>query len=391
MYIKKLMKKQLSLSAATLFLIIFIVFGSSYALFENTQTDTKEQQLNVGDLVIAFKNANDTDLSDADAINITDIDPMTDTEGLAQTNNLYSFVIKNTGTIAYEYTVKLIDNPAYLSGGTSYDSSKVLLAHNYIRCNLTGLNGTKTINNDTFSLGDKTNNIITKFVVNPGETISYALRLWVADATEYQLPNEAIGAEIHLNILIEGEASDYGYQMANLIKNGGFESSISSDNWIANNDVTAETVTSGGLNDSKYLKITPTSIYGLVKSNDINVPSSHVIYSSAYYRKSGGGNTIYRVYDITGDVAAINDSGNIADDTTTWTKISIYGTNASSNVLNTLLYGSSSNFVESMYTEWDNVLTIDLTETFGEGNEPTKEWCDANIEWFEGSKIIYKY
>lgn len=38
-----------------------------------------------------------------------------------------------------------------------------------------------------------------------------------------------------------------------------------------------------------------------------------------------------------------------------------------------------------------NVLVVDLTETFGAGNEPTKEWCDENIEWFDGSKIMYKY
>lgn len=32
----------------------------------------------------------------------------------------------------------------------------------------------------------------------------------------------------------------------------------------------------------------------------------------------------------------------------------------------------------------DNLLFIDLTETFGVGNEPSKEWCDENIPFFEG-------
>jgi hypothetical protein len=30
-------------------------------------------------------------------------------------------------------------------------------------------------------------------------------------------------------------------------------------------------------------------------------------------------------------------------------------------------------------TYWDNVKMIDLTEMYGAGNEPTKEWCDANL------------
>ena len=32
----------------------------------------------------------------------------------------------------------------------------------------------------------------------------------------------------------------------------------------------------------------------------------------------------------------------------------------------------------------DGLMIIDLTASFGEGKEPTKEWCDANIPYFEG-------
>ena len=37
---------------------------------------------------------------------------------------------------------------------------------------------------------------------------------------------------------------------------------------------------------------------------------------------------------------------------------------------------------------FDNFIAIDLTKAFGAGNEPSKEWCDANIEYFDGSKTI---
>jgi len=33
---------------------------------------------------------------------------------------------------------------------------------------------------------------------------------------------------------------------------------------------------------------------------------------------------------------------------------------------------------------------VDLTEAFGAGNEPTQQWCDENIEYFDGSTTIYK-
>ena len=38
----------------------------------------------------------------------------------------------------------------------------------------------------------------------------------------------------------------------------------------------------------------------------------------------------------------------------------------------------------------DQLVLVDLTFTFGEGNEPTKEWCDSHINYFDGSTTIYK-
>lgn len=36
----------------------------------------------------------------------------------------------------------------------------------------------------------------------------------------------------------------------------------------------------------------------------------------------------------------------------------------------------------------DGLMIVDLTSTFGVGNEPTKEWCDINIPWFEDTMTI---
>lgn len=38
----------------------------------------------------------------------------------------------------------------------------------------------------------------------------------------------------------------------------------------------------------------------------------------------------------------------------------------------------------------DNTLLIDLTDTFGSGNEPTLEWCDTHISYFDTTKTLYK-
>lgn len=38
----------------------------------------------------------------------------------------------------------------------------------------------------------------------------------------------------------------------------------------------------------------------------------------------------------------------------------------------------------------DSVALIDLTTTFGAGNEPDKDWCDRHINYFDGTTTIYK-
>ena len=39
----------------------------------------------------------------------------------------------------------------------------------------------------------------------------------------------------------------------------------------------------------------------------------------------------------------------------------------------------------------DNAMVLDLTEIYGAGNEPSKEWCDANIKYFDGRGIVPSY
>lgn len=46
------------------------------------------------------------------------------------------------------------------------------------------------------------------------------------------------------------------------------------------------------------------------------------------------------------------------------------------------------NIVAPNYVYLDGAMLIDLTEAFGSGNEPSVEWCNSNIKYFEGTKTI---
>ena len=182
MYINKLIKKQVMLILATVVLVGTLAVTTSFAVFEETKSNATDQKMTIGNLDVTYTGGS--------AISITDINPMTDSTALSKTNNIYTFTIKNTGTVPYNFKVKVINNPSYTSN---------LLPHQYIRYSLNG--GTASVlgtGQDDYEL--------TSGVIEAGATNTYNLRLWVADASTYSLPNSALGQEIHLKISVEGKA-----------------------------------------------------------------------------------------------------------------------------------------------------------------------------------------
>ena len=191
MFMKKFIKKQVSLSLVTVLMLAIVIFSSSYALFQASFSDTNTQTLTVGDLDVAFFNSSNGTLTDNDAITLNNLTPMTDATALAQNDNVYSFFVNNSGTISYKYTVKLEDDSNYTTN---------LLNHQYVRI--------KVNDEEPMMLSEAVNgSIIDNYIINPGESITYQIRIWVADAETYSLPNETIGQEVHLNVIVEGEAS----------------------------------------------------------------------------------------------------------------------------------------------------------------------------------------
>ena len=186
--------------------------------------------------------------------------------------------------------------------------------------------------------------------------------------------------------------SGSGNIIRNMVINGNFEDGT--NGWtLRNSSLALTSIDSGGIGNSKYIKATPKGTYTWSYSNKHYIPQNHIVYTSAYYQKHGGGKTRLLVYDLysgNNAFAAQYDSAT-TDDVTEWTRISARRENTTSNTeYSTLIYGAGSEYAEGMYSLWDNVLTIDLTEAYGSGNEPTKEWMDQNIDYFDGSNFTMK-
>lgn len=182
MYVKKQLKKRVVVSVVTVIVLALTIVGTSYGLFLDVKNDIKTQVLSVGDLQVTYTTGT--------AISLDELKPMSDDVALNESNNIYTFGVENTGNVPYSYTVALENNPALLD--------RKLLSHDYIRYDLN--------NKGPNLLGNQPNNIIYSATLDPGRAELFTLRLWVADATLYELPNEVLGSEIHLNIVIKGKA-----------------------------------------------------------------------------------------------------------------------------------------------------------------------------------------
>ena len=259
MYINKLIKKQVMLILATVVLVGTLAVTTSFAVFEETKSNATDQKMTIGDLDVTYTGGS--------AISITDINPMTDSAALVRTDNVYTFTIKNTGNVPYNFKIKLTNNSNYTSN---------LLPHQYIRY---------SFNNGVAStLGNgQSDSILTEGVIEAGASSTYKLRLWVADASTYKLPNSALGQEMHLKIAVEGKAGS-GWTPSNpLLK----------DLILANNEIKTPLTTPGK---------------ALSSAEEALLASTEDDYGTSYYFRGGVinnyvqfANRCWRIVRITGD------------------------------------------------------------------------------------------
>ena len=99
----KVDKRRIVILAGSIFGVLLLVIGFTYAWFTLTLTGSKTNIIKVGNLQLTIAN-------ETNQINLTDAYPMSDTDGQALTP--YTFTLENTGNIAASYVLKLIDDTA---------------------------------------------------------------------------------------------------------------------------------------------------------------------------------------------------------------------------------------------------------------------------------------
>ena len=193
--VRRIVTRQLTLMVTTVFLLVVVIMGSSYALFMDVDNSAQDNVYTSGDLVVVF---NDKTGEKANTINNASLVPMNNETALKQTNNIYSFTITNTGTLPMKYDVKLNDIPEY--------SNSNLLDHKYIKYQLC-INNTDncTIVRNLSTVDD---GILYQSNIKSGGQTIYYLRIWLTDEN---IPNDIQEKEVHLEVNVEGISANETY------------------------------------------------------------------------------------------------------------------------------------------------------------------------------------
>lgn len=205
MQMEKLIKKQVTLSIFSFVLIGLLIIGTSVAYLRGVTT-TSSYKSKIGKLDVLFTNGNTINLS---------TDPLEDEVAISNTDNIYNFQVKNNGeangdSVPYTYKIFLSSENSNLNfdtrfikyclieGEESDISSTPITSAN---CNPKSISTAATFNKLLLTSKE---NLTTTTGKN---SMYYRLKIWLSNTYgDVFIPNDVIGKNYNLNILICGQS-----------------------------------------------------------------------------------------------------------------------------------------------------------------------------------------
>ncbi|MBD9105227.1 hypothetical protein EGW03_02010 [bacterium] len=191
------------------------------------------------------------------------------------------------------------------------------------------------------------------------------------------------------------EITYQAYTITNLITNGSFEDGF--NNWEHSNVELSTNSYSGNYslqfnhnNGNDFTAMTEQTL-------SLNAPIlNHKYYGTLMFKSSntfGYGITYDARFEWFYNDDAWNESNLIFtlknNQINTWIKLSSIQEVTKSTYLSSNWRIRNFQRGTTEYSYCDDLILIDLTATFGSGNEPNKEWCDKHINYFDGTATIY--
>ncbi len=166
---------------------LVILMSTSYALLRNSARGEKTYTMNVGNLSVSFIDQNTNE------IEITNMYPMTDDEGMAQNgeHDILEFTVTNDGTLKANYNVYIeeLDSTIPMSGVIKYSFCK---------------KGPGDLEYSDYSepiLLSTNNYIEKKGTLNIGDSSSYKVKMWLIESADKTYMNKIFKARVVVEAL----------------------------------------------------------------------------------------------------------------------------------------------------------------------------------------------
>lgn len=378
----KVKKRKVFILIISLVVTIIVVLGVSYALLQkNVVSDNGKIIYKVGDLEVKLDESGSKDIS------LTNAMPTEDSDGLK--NEPYSFSLVNNGSQRLKYTIYLEDDTdAKNKCGTNCE----LISDEFIRYNLA--TDEKTLKTDSLSSNDSK---IYTGIISGNSTDKLSLRVWLSINADNSVMNKYYFGKLRVettyisnedldslclnnggDLVVDDECRKY-YVLKNNIVNiekvtFGYEGDGKKINRSYDSNTRTWTVSYEGSNKWFGTQIIPTKenvthlYYGRFKStspnhmgvSEYNSYDNRTIYNETNIIKQN--DNFYSFY--------YNLLNNIdIEKITSYKSYLLYNPYPVTTTLSDTYYLS-------------DYMIIDLTLMFGEGNEPSRDWCDENLNTY---------
>ncbi len=181
------LNKQVIITFVSVLATVMCTIGVSLAAFVWSDNSEKEQNLIVGNLELTISSDSnslgselDFPVADSDAANLTP----------------YTFTIKNTGNLASNYSLKIVDDEAAMASDGCLTNK---IDSNYIKFSVSG-----AYNTNPEKLSSYDGKAFTSGVLLPNESKTYNIKMWISS----DAPNSVIGKHYHGKILLESSQID---------------------------------------------------------------------------------------------------------------------------------------------------------------------------------------
>lgn len=190
---KKIPKLKLIGMIGTLFFLVVLVLGFTYAVFSFSQAGKVENKITTGTLLMTVTDSKDLALTNAS--------PMSDSAAMATA--AYTFTVKNTGTLPAKYRLRFVKDEADYPNGSSASSKS-----NYIKYGVKI--GSATATATVRHIDDNSGIIVTDRTLAAGASESYSIWLWIDNTTNIATENfDTTTIQYHGHVQLDAIQSDH--------------------------------------------------------------------------------------------------------------------------------------------------------------------------------------